>query len=191
MRSNLSLRSYSYILEVRRCIEPIPRLSDLKQDIDNFIGNNFHKIVSSSEFKEFSEEDLATFLRLDSLNVAEEDDVFDCLMAWVQHNQKKRKELLPKLLSLIRIPLFSRHKLQLITLLETFGNCEEFCVRVQEYLNNPDLFAATPRAGDKLILIVLEVKNQLQLKCFDFKVTLLYISFWNLDFSKLSIKFCT
>ena len=168
VRSSFSLRPYSYSLEVTRCIEPIARLSDLKQDIADFIGDNFYQIVRSSEFKEFSEEDLTTFLSLDNLNVAEEDDVFDCLMAWVQHNQKKRKELLPKLLSLIRIPLFSRYKL--ISLLETFGNCEEFCVRVQEYLNNPDLFAATPRAGDKLILIVVEEQNQLQLKCFDIKV---------------------
>ena len=169
LRSSFSLCPYSYYLEVRRCIESIPRLSDLKQDIDDFIGDNFYKIVRSSQFKEFSEADLTTFLSLDSLNVAEEDDVFDCLIAWLQE-EEKRKELLPQMWNLIRIPLFTKHKL--ISLFETFGNCEQFRIRVQEYLLN--LFKATPRAGDKLILVVVEEEDQIQLKCFDIKVNLVY-----------------
>ena len=155
LRSSFSLWPYSYNFEIRSCIESVPRLSDLKQDIDDFIGDNFHKIIGSSQFQEFSESDLTKFLSLDSLNVDEEDEVFDCLVVWVHHNPEKRKELLPQLLNLIRIPLFSKHKLfSLFTLY-------------------PDIFKAAPRAGDRLILVVTEENNKIQLKCFDIKVGLI------------------
>ena len=141
LKSNFSLRCYSYILEVRRWVENIPKLQWFKQSIDDDVGVNFHKIVHSEQFHEFSEEDISTFLSMDSLNVVEEDGVFDCLMAWVKHNQEERQEYLPKLLELIRIAQFSTHKLTTLeSTLEPVGNCEVFLKKVQEYHRNPDSF---------------------------------------------------
>jgi len=176
--SNFSLRCYSYILEVRRLVEHIIKsqeerrgyLPKLLEHIDDDVGVNFHKIVHSEQFLEFSEQDLSTFLSLDSINVVEEDGVFDCLVAWVQHKQEEREKYLPKLLELIRITQFSTHKLSTLeSTLEPIGNCEDFLKKVQEYHRNPDSFEVKPRDGDKLILVVCLEKKIAQLKCFDIK----------------------
>ena len=141
LKSNFSLRCYSYILEVRRWVENIPKLQWFKQSIDDDVGVNFHRIFHSEQLLEFSQEDLYTFLSMDSLNVVEEDEVFDCLMAWVQHKQEERREYLPKLLEFIRIAQFSTHKLSTLeSPLEPMGNCEDFVKKVQEYHRNPDNF---------------------------------------------------
>ena len=109
LKSNFSHKYYSYMLEARRWVKHLTKLTAFKQSIDDEVGVNFHKIVQSDQFQEFSEGNLSTFLSLDSLNVVEEDEVFNCLMAWVQHNQEARQEYLPKLLELIRISEFSTH----------------------------------------------------------------------------------
>ena len=124
LKSNFSLRCYSYILDVRRWVEHIANLQAFKQSIDDDVGVNFHRIVHSEQLLEFSQEDLYTFLSMDSLNVVEEDEVFDCLMAWVQHKQEERREYLPKLLELIRIVQFSTHKLTTMkSTLEPMRHC--------------------------------------------------------------------
>ena len=139
-------------------VEHITKLQGFKQHIDDDIGVNFLKIVRSKQFLEFSVEDISTFLSMDSLNVVEEDEVFDCLMAWVQHKQEERREYLPKLLELIRITQFSTLKLSTLeSSLEPLGNCEDFLKKVK------------PRDGDKLIIVVCQEKNVTQLKCFDIK----------------------
>ena len=74
---------HSYILDVRRVVQQISNLqdSDFQRSIDDYIGVNFRKIVCSDQLLEFSKEDVSTFLSMDSLDIAEEDEVFDCLMA--------------------------------------------------------------------------------------------------------------
>ena len=54
LKSNFSLRCYSYILEARRWVEHITKLQWFKQHIDDEVGVNFHKIVQSDQFQEFN-----------------------------------------------------------------------------------------------------------------------------------------
>lgn len=46
-------------------------------------------------------------LKSDDLNVVSEENVFESLMTWVQHDTANREEHLPSLLKLIKLPLLS------------------------------------------------------------------------------------
>lgn len=61
----------------------------------------------NQEFYQLSAEQLASLLKSDDLNVPSEQEVFNALMDWVQHDFSGREKHIPDLLALIRLPLLS------------------------------------------------------------------------------------
>lgn len=64
-------------------------------------------MVKHQEFLALHADQLATLLKSDDLNVVTEENVFESLMTWVQHDSENRKQHLPTLLKLIKLPLLS------------------------------------------------------------------------------------
>lgn len=67
--------------------------------------NHFMQVCKNQEFYQLCAEQLANLLKSDDLNVPSEQDVFNALMAWVQHDATDREKSIPDLLGLIRLPL--------------------------------------------------------------------------------------
>lgn len=61
----------------------------------------------NQEFYQLSAEQLSSLLKSDDLNVPSEQEVFNALMDWVQHDFSGREKHIPDLLALIRLPLLS------------------------------------------------------------------------------------
>lgn len=64
-------------------------------------------MVKHQEFLSLQTEQLASLLKSDDLNVVTEENVFESLMTWVQHDSANREQYLPTLLKLIKLPLLS------------------------------------------------------------------------------------
>lgn len=73
---------------------------------DKFINYKFSNISHSDEFLALPCRDLIEIIKRDELNCASEEIVFDAVMRWVKH-ESDRAEMLPEVLSYIRLPLLS------------------------------------------------------------------------------------
>ncbi|XP_037969431.2 kelch-like protein 5 isoform X1 [Plutella xylostella] len=67
---------------------------------------HFMQVVKHQEFLSLRSEQLASLFKSDELNVNSEENVFESLMAWVQH-EPSRETQLPQLLKLIKLPLLT------------------------------------------------------------------------------------
>ncbi|XP_028175970.1 kelch-like protein 5 isoform X1 [Ostrinia nubilalis] len=68
---------------------------------------HFMQVVKHQEFLSLQMDQLASLLKSDDLNVITEENVFESLMTWVQHDSANREQYLPTLLKLIKLPLLS------------------------------------------------------------------------------------
>lgn len=64
-------------------------------------------MVKHQEFLTLQVEQLSNLLKSDDLNVVTEENVFESLMTWVQHDSANREQHLAALLKLIKLPLLS------------------------------------------------------------------------------------
>lgn len=76
----------------------------------NFLARQLHpsnclQVCKNQEFYQLSSDQLANLLKSDDLNVTSEEDVFNALMSWIQHDAATREKSIPDLLALIRLPL--------------------------------------------------------------------------------------
>ena len=172
LKNLLCLHPLSYSFEVRNCIQHIPNLARFREHIDDYIGGHCLKLSSDGydQLVQLSEEDFATFLSLDSLEVAEESTVLTYLFSWYAFNPEERLELLPKLFTSIRFSVITGPVLKHLTndmiKNDSYG---AFKMKLDEYLCNYKDCNTKPRAGDKLILVVALEEYIIKLKCFDLK----------------------
>nr|XP_005991271.2 PREDICTED: kelch-like protein 6 [Latimeria chalumnae] len=77
----------------------------LKDQVQNFIIQNFMQVLSHEEFLELPVDILCHILKNDELNVTEEEQVFETVMHWVRYQEAERLPLLPQLMENVRLPL--------------------------------------------------------------------------------------
>jgi kelch-like protein 18 len=80
---------------------------DLVLAVNRFINKNFNRIISTSEFLDLTSKELADLLSRDELNVESEEQVYEAFTSWLKHDEANRKEHLPELFKLVRLPLIS------------------------------------------------------------------------------------
>lgn len=71
----------------------------------DFTCQNFSNVCRNQEFFQLNPDQLSKLLASDDLNILSEQEVFEALVTWVQHDTETRNEHVPDLLSLIRLPL--------------------------------------------------------------------------------------
>ncbi|VDP39667.1 unnamed protein product [Soboliphyme baturini] len=75
----------------------------LTQSADRFALSNFHDLRRTPDFLTISCHHLTELIADSNLNVASEADVFEAVVAWVQHDTHNRSKMLPLLLSHVRL----------------------------------------------------------------------------------------
>ena len=83
----------------------------LRETANNYIYDNFATVAQTDEFKMLSPERLEQFLVSDDTKVDREEYIFEALLTWVKHDEKKRKSLFPRLAKHVRFPLMSPYYL--------------------------------------------------------------------------------
>ncbi|XP_077471689.1 kelch-like protein 40a [Stigmatopora argus] len=79
-----------------------PRLASTAQE---FICERFQVVIRDRDFLQLAETELGLIINSDVLNVDREELVFESLMDWVGHDEKKRVQELPELLHCVRFRL--------------------------------------------------------------------------------------
>ncbi|PKU35655.1 kelch-like protein 6 [Limosa lapponica baueri] len=80
-------------------------LHSLKQQVQNYIIQNFTQVLNYEEFLELPADILCSTLKSDDLYVTEEAQVFETVMNWVRYKESERFPLLPYVLENVRLPL--------------------------------------------------------------------------------------
>ncbi|XP_048360943.1 kelch-like protein 6 [Sphaerodactylus townsendi] len=80
-------------------------LGNLKQQVKNYIIQNFTQALNSDEFLELPLDVLCHVLKSDDLCVTEEAEVFETVINWVRYKIPERLPFLPFILESVRLPL--------------------------------------------------------------------------------------
>ncbi|RVE44844.1 hypothetical protein evm_010499, partial [Chilo suppressalis] len=80
---------------------------NLHKSAMEYTYQHFMQVVKQQEFLSLQAEQLASLLKSDDLNVISEENVFESLMIWVQHEIANREQHLATLLKLVKLPLLS------------------------------------------------------------------------------------
>lgn len=80
-------------------------LPALRLRVLDFIVSQFSTVAQQEEFPELPEEVLESMLKRDDLGVTCEEGVFEALMLWVKARVEKRRPLLSRMLTHVRLPL--------------------------------------------------------------------------------------
>lgn len=78
--------------------------SDLLNRVDTFIEENFMEAVNCDEFLELPPSHLGDLLMDDEIVISREEDLYELLLKWVDHNRGERIQHFASLLEKIRLP---------------------------------------------------------------------------------------
>lgn len=71
----------------------------------SYICQHFLSVCKNQEFFQLNMEQISNLLRNNDLNVDSEEEVFNALISWIEHDAESRQKHLPKLLEYIKLPL--------------------------------------------------------------------------------------
>lgn len=94
------------VLGIRNFADMLSCMSLLDQS-NKYIHRFFEDVSHSDEFLNISFEDLRDLVGNDNLNSTSEKEVFEAVLRWLKHDENNRKDHLPDLLALVRLPLLS------------------------------------------------------------------------------------
>ena len=73
-----------------------------------FIFENFTSVAKSEEFLNMSSRNVETFISSDEIDVSAEEDVFEIIIRWIDHDKAKRKKYFSQLFRHVRLVYVSR-----------------------------------------------------------------------------------
>jgi kelch-like protein 12 len=80
----------------------------LKVTTDDYINENFCRIVQNSEeFFTLEPKEIEDLIKSNEIEVLNEEIVYKCIFAWINHDKLKREKYLPNLIMHIKLPLLS------------------------------------------------------------------------------------
>ncbi|XP_058803935.1 kelch-like protein 18 [Phymastichus coffea] len=74
---------------------------------NKYIHRYFEDVSQSEEFLGLPFDELRDLVSNDDLNISSEKEVFEAVIRWLKHDAEARKDKLPELLALVRLPLLS------------------------------------------------------------------------------------
>ncbi|XP_022796331.1 kelch-like protein 12 [Stylophora pistillata] len=109
----------------------------LRQAAVSFQTENFPDVFRSEDFTSLDSKKVKELICMDEINVTEEEEVYEAVMAWVKHDLPTRECTLPELLKCVRLFSMSKSSLRRILDQELVSKSLE-CTRI--VINSLDLF---------------------------------------------------
>ncbi|RZC35636.1 ring canal kelch -like [Asbolus verrucosus] len=158
---------------------------ELLTHAESYIEQHFTEVVECEEFLTLSHQQVSKLICSDRLTVPSEEKVFECVIAWVQHDLDIRRKHLATLMEHVRLPLMSQeylmHRVEEEPLLKVDLQCKDYLIEALKYHllkgDNKTTFR-TPRTKPRqpvgLPKVLLVVGGQApkairSVECFDFK----------------------
>ena len=118
----------------------------LKQATVAYKMENFVDVTRSEDFRLLDLEKVKELFCLDEINVAEEEEVFEAVIAWVKHDLPSRECVLPELLKCIRLFSVSKTSLRKILDQEQVSKnlaCTRVVINALDFFLFPESFQDT------------------------------------------------
>ncbi|XP_060533723.1 kelch-like protein 5 [Cylas formicarius] len=81
--------------------------TSLMHEANSFTSQHFMQVIMNQEFLQLNIDHICSLLSMEDLNVSSEEQVFNALMCWVQHDPIKRDRYMGQLLALVKLPFLS------------------------------------------------------------------------------------
>ncbi|XP_041358359.1 kelch-like protein 8 [Gigantopelta aegis] len=126
----------SNCIDVRNFAEQHNRV-ELMKTVDEYILDHFLEITGSPDFKNMPVNLLERLVSSPDLHVETEEQVYDALMAWVNHDAEARGEHLPGLISHVKLalmdPTFLMEKVETAELIKKNHDCRDYLDEAKYY----------------------------------------------------------
>ncbi|XP_067613447.1 kelch-like protein 5 isoform X2 [Eurosta solidaginis] len=107
----------------------------LNEKILAYETRNFMHVTQSSEFLDFDAKKLQAILERDNLHVRCEEDVFNAVKRWYEHDASARKQHLPELIACLRLTQCNMDFI--MTNIHPLPRCEKLALRVLAWHSYP------------------------------------------------------
>ncbi|XP_039970533.1 kelch-like protein 1 [Bactrocera tryoni] len=124
-----------YTLQRAYTLERETECELLKQKIIEYEIQNFMKVSQSDEFMNFDVEKLQGILESDNLNITREEDAYDAIKLWINHDVRARQEQLPLLIASLRLTQLSTDFL--LTHIHPLPGCELLAMKAVLWISEP------------------------------------------------------
>ena len=119
----------------------------LKQAAVAFKCKNFVAVAKSEDFRALDAENTKELICKDEINVSDEEEVYQAVIAWVRHDLPSRECLLPELLKCVRLYSMSKYSLRNILdeeLISKNLTCTRIVINALDFILFPDRFQDMP-----------------------------------------------
>ena len=119
----------------------------LKQAASEFKLKNFISVVKTEDFKTLNFDKVKEMISRDEIIVAREEDVYDAIVSWVNHDALARECLFTELLKCVRLFSISKYSLQQMLkeeLVLKSRTCLSILLEGLEFFFSPDRFLGMP-----------------------------------------------
>ncbi|CAG9864321.1 unnamed protein product [Phyllotreta striolata] len=110
---------------------------ELLSHAESYIELHFSEVVECEEFLALSHSQVSKLISSDRLTVSTEEKVFECVVAWVQHDLESRRDRLSALMEYVRLPLMSQEylvqRVEEEPLLKKDLQCKDFIIEALKY----------------------------------------------------------
>ena len=119
----------------------------LQQAAVTFKCENFVAVTKSEDFRTWDVEKVKELICMDEINVSEEDEVYQAVIAWIKHDLPSRECFLPELLKCVRLFSVSKYSLRRILDEELVSKnlaCTRLIINALDFCLFPDRFQDMP-----------------------------------------------
>ncbi|CAM4751106.1 unnamed protein product [Rotaria magnacalcarata] len=124
------------------CFADLHNCSQLKQTALSFIWTHFAAVVHSDEFLTLKANEVEELIQSDEIEVPNEEIIYNCVMAWLKHDQTFRQQYLLTLLQHVRLPFLSARFITDICdtdpLVRSSHKCRDLLDEAKRYHLRPD-----------------------------------------------------
>ncbi|CAF1128930.1 unnamed protein product [Rotaria sp. Silwood1] len=124
------------------CFADLHNCSQLKQTALSFIWTHFAAVVHSEEFLTLKANEVEDLIQSDEIEVPNEEIIYNCVMAWIKHDQTFRQQYLLTLLQHVRLPFLSARFITDICdnelLIRSSHKCRDLLDEAKRYHLRPD-----------------------------------------------------
>nr|QPF20446.1 Kelch-like ECH-associated protein 1 [Chilo suppressalis] len=108
--------------------------AELKQKANQFIERHFTQVCKEEEFLQLTLTELIALIRKDELNVREERDGYNAVIAWVKHDEDRRHSRMEHILQAVRCqyltPRFLKEQMSTCAVLKKVPACREYLAKI-------------------------------------------------------------
>ena len=120
---------------------------------DKYAKHNFLDVCKNQEFFLLSPEQLFEILCSDGLNVTSEEQVFNCVVSWMNHDYENRRHFVYEVLKCVRLallcPTFIVDEVQSFPPVKESSDCKDLLLEAMEYHLVPERRTQLPNLVSK------------------------------------------